>query len=175
MSLWGVYWVLGTRIFRVHLSWWHKWKHMPYCSFSRYDPYVFYNRNPELKLALDQIRNGFFSPSNPTVFHDIADVMLKHDRYGFFLSPRLPSACAHFGKKVNGRMFCGCSFFTLADYDDYVKCQDQVGAVYMDQLKWARMSLLNIASSGKFSSMLNRVNVDRRAPACCFFVIGPLK
>ncbi|OQV16505.1 Glycogen phosphorylase [Hypsibius exemplaris] len=88
-----------------------------------YNPYEYYERNPELKLAVDQIRNGFFSPSNPTIFQDIADVILKHDR-----------------------------FFILADYDAYIKCQDQVSAVYMDQMKWARMSLLNIASSGKFSS-----------------------
>lgn len=88
-----------------------------------YNAYHYYERNPELKLAVDQIRNGFFSPSRPEAFHDITDMLMKHDR-----------------------------FLVLADYDAYIQCQDHVGKVYMDQMAWAKMSLMNIASSGKFSS-----------------------
>jgi starch phosphorylase len=32
---------------------------------------------PELKLAIDQIQGGFFSPEDPNLFHDIADNLLN--------------------------------------------------------------------------------------------------
>lgn len=47
-----------------------------------YDAYSYYNANPELKLCIDQIQNGFFSGGNPDQFRDVADVILKWDRYG---------------------------------------------------------------------------------------------
>ncbi|KAL1122019.1 hypothetical protein AAG570_003425 [Ranatra chinensis] len=88
-----------------------------------YNAYSYYDSNIELKQCIDEIQNGFFSPSNPDEFKDIADVLLKYDR-----------------------------FYLLADYDDYIKCQEKVNTAYADQTKWAEMSIHNIASSGKFSS-----------------------
>jgi len=88
-----------------------------------YDAYKYYNANAELKLCIDQIQNGFFSSGNPDEFKDVADVLLKWDR-----------------------------FYLLADYDDYIKCQDKVNETYMNQSKWVEMCINNIASSGKFSS-----------------------
>jgi starch phosphorylase len=41
---------------------------------------------------------------------------------------------------------------TLADYRAYVDCQDRAGIAYKDQKKWAKMSILNVARMGKFSS-----------------------
>jgi starch phosphorylase len=40
----------------------------------------------------------------------------------------------------------------LADYQSYVDCQDRVSAAYKDQEAWTRMSILNVARIGKFSS-----------------------
>jgi starch phosphorylase len=40
----------------------------------------------------------------------------------------------------------------LADYQSYIDCQDQVSSVYRDQERWVRMSVLNVARMGKFSS-----------------------
>lgn len=88
-----------------------------------YNAMDYYNANKELKLCIDQIRDGYFSPENPDEFKDLVDVLLKHDR-----------------------------FFLLADYEDYVKCQEKVSQVYLDSKKWAEMCVYNIASSGKFSS-----------------------
>ncbi|KAJ9596275.1 hypothetical protein L9F63_027101, partial [Diploptera punctata] len=88
-----------------------------------YNAYDYYNRNPEIKQCVDQIQNGFFSPGNPDEFRDVADVLLKYDR-----------------------------FFLLADFDAYMKCQEKVGEVYQNQAKWVEMAIHNIASSGKFSS-----------------------
>lgn len=46
-----------------------------------YNAYDYYNRIPELRQCVDQIQNGFFSPGNPDSFRDVADVLLKYDRY----------------------------------------------------------------------------------------------
>lgn len=88
-----------------------------------YNAYDYYNKLPEAKQCIDQIQSGFFSPSNPDEFKDIADVLLKWDR-----------------------------FFLLADYESYIKMQDRVSQVYQDETKWVEMAIHNIASSGKFSS-----------------------
>ncbi|XP_022161131.1 glycogen phosphorylase isoform X2 [Myzus persicae] len=88
-----------------------------------YNAHTYYESIPELKQCVDQIQNGYFSPNNHDEFKDIVDVLLKWDR-----------------------------FFLLADYQDYIKAQDKVNETYMDQTKWTRMCIRNIASSGKFSS-----------------------
>ena len=43
-------------------------------------------------------------------------------------------------------------YMVLADYQAYMDCQDQVARAYGDQERWARMSILNVARIGKFSS-----------------------
>lgn len=88
-----------------------------------YNAYDYYNANSELKQVIDQIQNGFFSSGNPDEYKDLVDILLKYDR-----------------------------FFSLADYDAYIKAQDKVSEVYQDQAKWSEMAIHNIASSGKFSS-----------------------
>lgn len=88
-----------------------------------YNAWDYYNRIPELRQCIDQIRGGLFSPSNPNMFADICDVLLNHDR-----------------------------FYLFADYESYIACQNRVSATYRDQQKWLKMCLQNIASSGKFSS-----------------------
>ena len=40
----------------------------------------------------------------------------------------------------------------LADYADYVRCQGEVSGTWHDPQAWTRMSILNSARSGKFSS-----------------------
>ncbi|XP_018334828.1 glycogen phosphorylase-like [Agrilus planipennis] len=88
-----------------------------------YNAYDYYNSNPELKQVIDQIQNGFFSPKNPNEFRDLVDILLKYDR-----------------------------FLTLADYESYIKKQEEVNAAYEKHSKWTEMAIHNIASSGKFSS-----------------------
>ena len=43
-------------------------------------------------------------------------------------------------------------FLVLADYASYVDCQERVSAAWQDADAWTRMSILNTARSGKFSS-----------------------
>lgn len=49
--------------------------------FHRYVPRNYYEANPELKKAIDQIHDGFFSPDDPELFHDLTYQLLNHDRY----------------------------------------------------------------------------------------------
>jgi len=91
---------------------------------SGYDPWHYYNEDPELKQAIDMIGAGYFSPSEPNLFHPLLNALFKDGDY----------------------------FMVLADYAAYVKCQEQVSKEYSDQRLWAKKSILNVANMGKFSS-----------------------
>ncbi len=88
-----------------------------------YNPRMHYESHPELKLAIDRIASGFFSHGDRDLFKPIVDHLLNHDDY-----------------------------FLLADYASYIESQDQVSQAYRDQDNWTRMSILNVARMGKFSS-----------------------
>ena len=87
-----------------------------------YDPQYYYETNPDLKKALDMIRMGYFSPENIDLFKPVYDSLVNHDEY-----------------------------MLMADYQSYIACQDEVDKVYRDPSKWTKMSILNVARSGKFS------------------------
>lgn len=88
-----------------------------------YNPRDYYNSNPELKLVLDRISSGVFSHGDCTLFKPIVDNLLYQDPY-----------------------------LLLADYQSYIDCQDRVAEAYLDQKQWTRMSILNSARTGMFSS-----------------------
>ena len=46
----------------------------------RYNSKEYYEKNPELKQAVDQIARGYFSPEDPNMFKDIANMLINHDR-----------------------------------------------------------------------------------------------
>ena len=80
--------------------------------------------NPEAAAALDMIRSGAFSPGEPGLFEPILRSLLDYNDY----------------------------YMLLADIGDYSRAQERVDAAYRDAEKWNRMSLVNIARSGRFSS-----------------------
>jgi starch phosphorylase len=88
-----------------------------------YNPMDFYQRQPELRLAIDQIASGYFSNGDAGRFRPIVESLLAHDEY-----------------------------LLLADYPSYVACQNRVDAAYQDTELWTRMSILNTARCGFFSS-----------------------
>ncbi|XP_074503367.1 glycogen phosphorylase, brain form [Sebastes fasciatus] len=88
-----------------------------------YNATEYYERLPELKLAVDQIQAGFFSPTEPELFRDLVNMLMNHDRFKVF-----------------------------ADFEDYVRCQERVSELYKNPKEWTRMVIRNIAASGKFSS-----------------------
>lgn len=88
-----------------------------------YSPRQYYDRNAELRAAIDRIAEGHFSPNNPTLFQPLVDNLMQSDPYMLF-----------------------------ADFQSYVDCQEQVSQAYKDRPRWLRMSILNAIRMGKFSS-----------------------
>ena len=88
-----------------------------------YNPWEYHHSNSELREAIDQIRSGYFSRGDRTLFEPLVDSLISRDDYMLF-----------------------------ADYASYIECQDRVNQVYQDQKNWTRMSILNVARMGKFSS-----------------------
>lgn len=89
-----------------------------------YDPYQYYEQDPELKLALNQIRDGVFCSEEPHLFRQLVQSLLDG----------------------------GDAYFVLADYRSYVDCQDSVSKLYLNWEEWNKMAVLNVARMGKFSS-----------------------
>jgi starch phosphorylase len=90
---------------------------------SGYQPMDLYRSQPELREVINLIRDGYFSRGNSEQFLGLIGTLLHHDPY-----------------------------MVLADYQAYADCQQQVDAAYRDVDRWTRMSILNTARSGKFSS-----------------------
>jgi len=90
---------------------------------SGYNPMDYYHGDPELKGVIDLINCGLFSHGDTQLFRPLTDHLLNHDNY-----------------------------LLLADYRAYVDCQQQVDHAFRDPAHWARMSILNVARMGKFSS-----------------------
>ena len=88
-----------------------------------YQPMDLYHSNLAIREALDLIRNGMFSRGDSELFRPLVDDLMYHD-----------------------------PFLVLADFQSYADCQEHVSAAYRDAEHWTRMSILNTARSGKFSS-----------------------
>jgi len=83
-----------------------------------------YAKDPEIKAALDMIKANVFSLLEPGLFEPILRSLLDYNDY----------------------------YMLLADLRSYSEAQDRVDAAYRDAKKWNRMSLVNVARSGFFSS-----------------------
>jgi len=89
-----------------------------------YNPHWHYDNEPETRAALDLIFSGHFSRYEPDVLEPLRDVLLTH----------------------------GDHYRHLADLTSYLQADQKLLALYGDQDAWTRMAILNIASSGMFSS-----------------------
>ena len=92
-------------------------------SGSWYSPRWHYENEPETRAALDLIFDSHFSPNEPGVFEPLRDTLLVNDRY-----------------------------MHLADLTSYLEADRRLVDLYRNQEAWTRMSILNVAASGKFSS-----------------------
>ena len=88
-----------------------------------YRPRDIYDRNEELRDVIDLINSGLFSHGDGSLFRPLTDNLLNSD-----------------------------PFLVCADYQDYVTCQSRVSQAYQDREQWSRMSVLNVARCGRFSS-----------------------
>jgi starch phosphorylase len=88
-----------------------------------YRPADIYRSNENLRDVIDLINSGNFSHGDRSLFRPLTDNLLYSD-----------------------------PFLVCADFQDYLDCQARAGEAYRDQEQWSRMSLLNVARSGLFSS-----------------------
>jgi len=88
-----------------------------------YDPRSIYDSNSALHEVLDSLLSGEFSQGDRSLFEPLVQSLLDRDEY-----------------------------MLLADYQSYIDCQDRVSQAYTDREAWTRMSILNVARMGKFSS-----------------------
>jgi len=88
-----------------------------------YRPMGYYERDQELQEVVDLMSSGYFSRGDTQLFQPIVASLLYQDEY-----------------------------MLLADYRAYVDRQDEVGHIFRDEKRWTRMSILNAARMGKFSS-----------------------
>jgi starch phosphorylase len=89
-----------------------------------YNPHWHYEHDPETRAALDLISSDYFSRNEPGIFAPIHDTLLAS----------------------------GDHYMHLADLVSYCQAQDRLGELYANPDEWARKAILNVASSGKFSS-----------------------
>jgi starch phosphorylase len=88
-----------------------------------YRPRDYLERDPELRAALDLVADGRFSRGDREMFRPLVDNLKSSD-----------------------------PFFVLADFAAYVATEERAGAAWLDRDTWTRMSIANVARSGKFSS-----------------------
>jgi glucan phosphorylase len=88
-----------------------------------YQPREIYERDLDLRGAIDLINSGLFSHGDAELFRPLTDNLLWSD-----------------------------PFLVCADFRDYVECQERAGQTYRDPEDWSRMSILNVARCGRFSS-----------------------
>jgi starch phosphorylase len=91
---------------------------------SGYHPRLYYEKDAELKKALDMIGSDYFSPGEPGLFSPIIQSLLDHGDY----------------------------YMLLADYRPYLSAQEEVDWMFSNSKEWIRRSILNTARMSKFSS-----------------------
>jgi starch phosphorylase len=89
-----------------------------------YSPYWHYENEPETRQALDLILSDHFSRNEPGVFAPLCDLLLANGDY----------------------------YRHLADLTSYMEADQRMCELYADPDGWAQKAVLNVASSGKFSS-----------------------
>jgi starch phosphorylase len=89
-----------------------------------YSPYWHYENDTETRAALDLIASDYFSRNERGAFRLLHDTLLKH----------------------------GDHYMHLADLTAYLEADRALCSLYADREAWARKAILNVASSGKFSS-----------------------
>jgi starch phosphorylase len=93
-------------------------------SRSWYNPRWHYDNDPETRAALDMIASNYFSRYEPGIFAPIHEALLAH----------------------------GDHYMHLADLKSYLEADQRLCDLHADGDAWARKAILNVASSGKFSS-----------------------
>lgn len=94
-----------------------------------YDPMEIFNQDYEIRRVLMQLINGYYSPEDPELFRDIYNSLLNT-----ISSDRADT------------------YFILKDFKSYAEARSRIASAYQDEAWWAKAAILNVASSGKFTS-----------------------
>ncbi|MEG1901080.1 MAG: glycogen/starch/alpha-glucan phosphorylase [Clostridium sp.] len=94
-----------------------------------YNPVEIFNTDQDIRRVLMQLINGYYSPQDPELFRDIYNSLLNTKN----------------SSKAD-------TYFILKDFRSYADAQKKVEEAYRDEKRWARMAMMNVACSGKFSS-----------------------
>lgn len=88
-----------------------------------YDPQSYVKENPLLQEVIGQLQDGTFAGGDREIYKPLVEALLQRDEY-----------------------------LAFADFDFYDKCHRYVDDIYLDPKRWIKMSILNVARMGKFSS-----------------------
>ena len=91
---------------------------------AHYDPQRYIDEDPDLAAVMRMLESAQFNSVEPGIFDGIIETLK---------SPHDP-------------------WMTLADFRSYIDAQARAEAVWRDQQAWRRMSILNTAASGVFST-----------------------
>ncbi len=91
---------------------------------SEYDPAAIIAADPALQRVLQLLSSGHFNQHEPGLFDELIRAVTSPDD----------------------------PWMTLADFGSYVRCQEQVAVQFGDRSAWTRMSIINTARSGPFST-----------------------
>ena len=89
-----------------------------------YNPWAYMDKSEDLQKVLKAIRDNIFDPAHPDMFKDLFNDITEH----------------------------GDFYFYLADYEDYIRCNEEVDKLYSKPSKWTEKAILNVARMGWFSS-----------------------
>ena len=89
-----------------------------------YNPWSYMDKSEDLQGVLEALRDNIFDPSQPDLFKDLYNEVTEH----------------------------GDFYYYLADYEEYIKCNEDVDQLYAKPSKWAEKAILNVARMGWFSS-----------------------
>lgn len=94
-----------------------------------YDPSQLFNTDQEIRHVLMQLINGEYAPNDPERFRELYNALL-----------------------IDGGYNRPDPYFILKDFRSYADAQKRVEEAYRDEKRWAKMAMLNVAHSGKFTS-----------------------
>jgi starch phosphorylase len=89
-----------------------------------YDPVSIINQDEDLQRVLNLLECGHFNQFEPGIFDDVINSIKSPDDL----------------------------WMTIADFRSFVDAQKRVEVAYQDKDLWTRMSIINTANSGKFST-----------------------
>lgn len=94
-----------------------------------YDPMQIFNSDQEIRQVLMQLINGFYSGNDSELFRPLYNSLLNTQNTQY-----------------------ADTYFILKDFRSYAQAQERVEEAYRDEKRWAKMAILNVAHSGKFTS-----------------------